>query len=127
MKYSLYGNEIDDLSNPYEAGLGWVVKPAKKDFMSKAKIISRKEKPERQLVGFKMLDKGIPRHGYPITTASGEILGIVTSGTHSPSLDEPIGIGYVTMPHAAEGSEIYIDIRGRKVKAKVCKTPFVPR
>jgi aminomethyltransferase len=127
MKYSLYGNEIDDLSNPYEAGLGWVVKPAKKDFLSKAKIVSRKEKPERQLIGFKMLDKGIPRHGYPITNANGEILGIVTSGTHSPTLDEPIGIGYVAMPHAAEGSEIYIDIRGRKVKAKVCKTPFVPR
>lgn len=127
MKYSLYGNEIDDVSNPYEAGLGWVIKPAKKDFMGKAKILSRKEKPENQLIGFKMLEKGIPRHGYPIVTADGQKLGIVTSGTHSPSLDEPIGIGYVSTPHASEGSEIYIDIRGRKVKAKVCKTPFVSR
>jgi aminomethyltransferase len=127
MKYSLYGNEIDDTTNPYEAGLGWVIKPAKKDFIGKATILTRKDKPERQLVGFKMLDKGIPRHGYPIVTMDGQNLGIVTSGTHSPSLDEPIGIGYVATPQAAEGSEIAIDIRGRKVKAKVCKTPFVSR
>jgi aminomethyltransferase len=127
MKYSLYGNEIDDQSNPYEAGLGWVVKP-EKDFMGRGPIVQAKEAGlKRQLVGFKMLDKGIPRHGYPLVDAQGTSIGVVTSGTHSPTLDEPIGIGYVDMRHAAQGSEIYVDIRGRKVKAKVCPTPFVQK
>jgi aminomethyltransferase len=127
MKYSLYGNEIDDHSNPYEAGLGWVVKP-EKDFIGRTPIIKLKESGlKRKLVGFKMLDKGIPRHGYGIVDAQGTSLGIVTSGTHSPSLDEPVGIGYVEVRHAALGSEIYIDIRGRKVKAQVAPTPFVQK
>ncbi len=128
VKYSLYGHEIDDTTNPYEAGLGWVIKPAKKDFLGKAKIVGLKEKGlNRSLVGFKMLEKGIPRQGYTLFSSSGEQIGSVTSGTHSPSLDEPVGIGYVSLPHSAEGSEILVDIRGRKVKAKVCKTPFVSR
>jgi aminomethyltransferase len=128
VKYSLYGHEIDDTTNPYEAGLGWVIKPAKKDFLGKAKILSVKEKGlTRALVGFKMLEKGIPRQGYSLHSVNGETIGMVTSGTHSPSLDEPIGIGYVTLPHSAENQEILVDIRGRKVKAKVCKTPFVSR
>lgn len=127
MKYSLYGNEIDDQSNPYEAGLGWVVKP-EKDFMARSIIVKAKEQGlKRQLVGFKMLDKGIPRHGYALVDAQGASLGVVTSGTHSPTLDEPIGIGYVDIRHAAIGSEIYVDIRGRKVKAKVVPTPFVQK
>lgn len=126
MKYSLYGHEIDDHSNPYEAGLGWVIKPAKKDFMNKAMIVARKEQGlQRQLVGFKMLEKGIPRQGYALFGFDNVEMGKVTSGTHSPSLDEPIGIGYVATQHAAEGTEILVDIRGRKVKAVVCKTPFV--
>jgi aminomethyltransferase len=127
MKYSLYGNEIDDQSNPYEAGLGWVVKP-EKDFIGRTPIVTVKESGlKRKLVGFKMLDKGIPRHGYPIVDAEGGALGIVTSGTHSPTLDEPVGIGYVETRHTAQGSEIYVDIRGRKVKAKVVPTPFVQK
>lgn len=128
MKYSLYGHEIDDTSNPYEAGLGWVMKPAKKDFMGKAKIVAVKEKGlAKGLVGFKMQDKGIPRQGYTLHDAQGMNIGIVTSGTHSPSLDEPIGIAFIATPYVAEGSEFFVDIRGRKVKAKVCKTPFVSR
>jgi aminomethyltransferase len=128
MKYSLYGHEIDDTTNPYESALGWVIKPAKKDFMGKDKILAYKEKGLKQsLVGFKMLEKGIPRQGYQLFSPQGTAIGIVTSGTHSPTLDEPIGIGYVATPYVAEGSEILVNIRGRKVKAKVCKTPFVSR
>lgn len=127
-KFSLYGHEIDDTLNPYEAGLGWAIKPAKKDFIGKDKIVGKKEKGlENKLVGFKMLEKGIPRQGYALYSGNNEQIGIVTSGTHSPTLDEPIGIGYVTLPHAAEESEIFVDIRGRKVKAKVCKTPFIAK
>ncbi len=128
MKYSLYGHEIDDTTNPYESQLGWVVKPVKKDFIGKSLILGVKEKGlQRQLIGFKMIDKGIPRQGYEVWSKEGEKIGHVTSGTHSPSLDEPIGIGFVTTPYVAEDSEIFIDIRGRKVKAKVCKTPFISR
>jgi aminomethyltransferase len=128
MKYSLYGNEIDDTTNPYEAGLGWVIKPEKKDFVGKAQILGKKTAGlTHKLVGFKMLDKGIPRHHYPLFSFDNIEIGKVTSGTHSPTLDEPIGIGYVAVGQSAEGSEIYVDIRGRKVKAKVCKTPFISK
>jgi aminomethyltransferase len=128
MKYSLYGHEIDDTTNPYEAGLGWVVKPAKKDFIGKSKILTGKEQGlQKALIGFKMLEKGIPRQGYFLFSTEGKEIGVVTSGTHSPTLDEPIGIGFVATPYVAEGTEISVDIRGRKVKAKVCKTPFVSR
>ncbi len=129
MKYSLYGHEIDDTSNPYEANLGWVVKPAKKDFIGKAKIISVKEQGlQKSLVGFQMLEKGIPRQGYGLFSADGlDQIGVVTSGTHSPTLDAPIGIGSLATPYVAEGTEISVDIRGRKAKAKVCKTPFISR
>ncbi len=124
-KYSLYGHEIDDTTNPYEAGLGWVIKPTQKDFMGKAAILGAKEKGlQKALVGFKMLEKGIPRQGYILFGFDNKEIGKVTSGTHSPSLDEPIGIGFVDRAYAAEGSEILVDIRGRKVKAQVCKTPF---
>jgi aminomethyltransferase len=126
MKYSLYGNEIDDTTNPYGAGLGWVIKPEKKDFLGKDKILGGKTAGlTHKLVGFKMLEKGIPRHHYPLFSFDNKEIGKVTSGTHSPTLDEPIGIGYVAAGQSAEGSEIYVDIRGRKVKAKVCKTPFI--
>ncbi len=126
MKYSLYGNEIDDTTNPYEAGLGWVIKADKKDFMGKAQIVGKKTAGlTHKLVGFKMIDKGIPRHHYVIFSAEGKEIGKVTSGTHSPTLDEPVGIGYVAIGQSAEGSEIFVDIRGRKVKAKICKTPFI--
>ena len=125
-KMSLYGHEIDDTSNPFEAKLGWAVKPAAKDFIGKAAMLKVKDAGlKKQLIGFKMLEKGIPRQGYSLFSFDNKEIGKVTSGTHSPSLDEPIGIGYVASEFAAEGTEFAVDIRGRKVKAKVCKTPFV--
>lgn len=128
MKYSLYGHEIDDTTNPYAAGLGWVIKPSAKNFISKEKILSEKEKGlSQKLIGFKMLEKGIPRQGYPIFSFDNRESGKVTSGTHSPTLDEPIGIAYVSTELSNDGTEFYVDIRGRKVKAKVCKTPFVTK
>ncbi len=126
MKYSLYGHEIDDTTNPYEAGLGWAIKPAAKDFMSKTLIVSVKENGlKKKLIGFKMKDRGIPRQGYEIKTADGQKIGWVTSGTHSPTLDEPIGIAYVETSKSGENSEFFVDIRGKLVKACVVKTPFV--
>ena len=126
MKYSLYGHEIDDVLNPYAAGLGWVIKPAAKDFVGKAKILAAKEKGlTHQLVGFQLLEKGIPRQGYELFSTSGAPIGKVTSGTHSPSLDIGIGIAYVAAPCASVGTQILVDIRGRKIKAQVCSTPFV--
>ena len=126
MKYSLYGHEIDDHSNPYEATLGWAMKPNAKDFMGKSLILKVKEQGlKRKLIGFKMLERGIPRQGYEIKKQTGEKIGVVTSGTHSPTLDEPIGIAYVEPSFAAEGSNFFVDIRGKLVKAHVVKTPFV--
>jgi aminomethyltransferase len=128
MKYSLYGHEINDELNPFAAGLGWVIKPSKKDFMGKSIIVGGKEKGLKQiLVGFKPLEKGIPRQGYLMFDANGAEIGKVTSGTVSPTLDEPIGIAYIASQYATEGSEIFVDIRGRKVKSKVCKTPFISK
>lgn len=126
MKYSLYGHEIDDSTNPYEAGLGWVVKPNAKDFMGKMPMLAGREKGlARKLIGFKLKDKGIPRQGYKVGAKPNEAMGIVTSGTLSPTLDEAIGIAYVASPYAANGSSILVDIRGRWVPAEVCETPFV--
>lgn len=128
VKYSLYGHEIDDTTNPYEAGLGWVIKPQIKDFMGKSKILAGKEQGlKRKLIGYKTLERGIPRQGYEIKTSAGKAIGITTSGTHSPTLDEPIGIAYVETAHSTEGTEIFVDIRGKLVKAVVVKTPFVVR
>lgn len=126
MKYSLYSHEINDTTNPYSAGLGWVIKPQQKDFINRSGILAAKEKGLKQsLVGFKMLDRGIPRADYILFSFDNKEIGKVTSGTHSPTLDEPIGIAYISTDLSKEGSEFFVDIRGRKVKAKVCKTPFV--
>lgn len=128
MKYSLYGHEIDDTTNAYEAGLGWAIKPQAKDFLGKGPLLQVKEQGlRRKLVGFLMEDKGIPRQGYKILEESGREVGWVTSGTHSPSKDEPIGIAYVETALAQEGGTIYVDIRGRKTKARICPTPFLKR
>ncbi len=126
MKFSLYGHEIDDTTNPYEATLGWAIKPNAKDFLGKEIILKGKEGGlKRKLVGFKMLERGIPRQGYEIKKQDGEKIGVVTSGTHSPTLDEPIGIAYVETSVSTEGSNFFVDIRGKLVKACVVKTPFV--
>lgn len=125
MGYCLYGNEIDDTTSPLEAGLGWITRLSK-DFIGKEPIQKQKENGfTRKLVGFEMIDKGIPRHGYEIVTDTGEVLGHVTSGTQSPSLKKAIGMGYVRSSHAPLGSDIYILIRGTRVKATVVKIPFV--
>jgi aminomethyltransferase len=124
MGFCLYGNDIDDTTSPLEAGLGWITKFAK-DFTARG--ILEKQKADglkNKLVGFEMVDKGIPRHHYKIQNESGEEIGYVTSGTQSPSLGKAIGMGYVTKENAAEGTEINIMIRDKAIKAKVVKVPF---
>jgi aminomethyltransferase len=124
MGFCLYGNDIDDATSPLEAGLGWVTKFSK-DFVNSEALKQQKEKgTTRKLVGFEMIDRGIPRHDYPIVDADGNTIGKVTSGTQSPSLQKAIGMGYVDNAFAREGTEIYISIRDNKIKAKVVKPPF---
>ena len=127
MKYALYGNDIDENRNPYEAGLGWVVKLAKGDFIGKAALEKVKaDKPAQKLVGFKLEGRGIPRQGYEIAV-EGETVGVVTSGTHSPSLGEAIGVGYVPRSLSKAGSKFDVLVRGKPVPAVVVKTPFYKR
>ena len=124
MGFCLYGNDIDDTTSPLEAGLGWITKFTK-EFT--AKDILEKQKAEgikRKLVGFEMVDKGISRHNYEIKDVAGNKIGYVTSGTQSPSLQKAIGMGYVTVEHSAIGSEIFIAVRDKLLKAKVVKIPF---
>jgi aminomethyltransferase len=124
MGFCLYGNDIDDTTSPLEAGLGWITKFTK-DFTAKNILEQQKASGvSRKLVGFEMVDKGIPRHHYKIQEATGKEVGYVTSGTQAPSLGKAIGMGYVSKEHAAEGSEIYISIRDKAIKAKVVKMPF---
>jgi len=126
MGFCLYGNDIDDTTSPLEGGLGWITKFTK-EFTNSANIKAQKEAGvKRKLVGFKMIDKGIPRHDYPIKDAAGNVIGKVTSGTQSPMLSIGIGLGYVTSEHAAVGSEIFIEVRGKALKAVVSKMPLVP-
>ncbi|MBK9292937.1 MAG: glycine cleavage system aminomethyltransferase GcvT [Oligoflexia bacterium] len=126
MKYSLYGHEIDDTTNAFEAGLGWVVKMSKPDFIGRAALEASKKKGLKQkLIGFKMIDKGIPRAGYDLFSFDNVQIGRVTSGTMSPTLREPIGIGYLNLQNAEIGQEFFVQIRGRNCKAVVVKTPFV--
>ena len=125
--FCLYGNDIDDTTSPIEAGLGWITKFAEgKEFIDRAVLEKQKaEGVTRKLVGFKMVERGVPRHGYDIADAEGNIIGHVTSGTMSPTLKQGIGLGYVATSHTAAGSEIFIVIRDRKIKAEVVKFPFV--
>jgi aminomethyltransferase len=124
MGFCLYGNDIDDTTSPLEAGLGWITKFTKEftdsDFLKKQK----EEGVKRKLVAFEMVDRGIPRHDYPIVDANGTVIGKVTSGTMSPSMKLGIGLGYVTIENAALESEIFIEIREKGIKAKVVKLPF---
>jgi len=124
MGYCLYGNDIDDATSPLEAGLGWITK-FNKEFT--AKRILEKQKTdgvEKKLVGFEMLEKGIPRHGYEIKDFSGTGIGVVTSGTQSPSLGKAIGMGYVRKAFASLDTAIYIKVRDKLLQAKVVKLPF---
>ncbi len=125
MGFCLYGNDIDDTTSPIEAGLGWITKFTK-EFVNSAQLKAQKEAGvKRKLVGFEMVDRGIPRHDHPIVDADGTVIGKVTSGTQSPSLNKAIGMGYVPVEMAAEGTELLIDVRGRHLKAKVVKPPFL--
>jgi aminomethyltransferase len=124
MGFCLYGNDIDDATSPLEAGLGWVTKFSKEFTNSAALQQQKQEGTKQKLVGFEMIDRGIPRHDYEIVDADGNNIGRVTSGTQSPSLQKAIGMGYVKNEFAKEGSEIFINIRDNKVKAQVVKPPF---
>lgn len=124
MGYCLYGNDIDDTTSPIEAGLGWVTK-FNKEFPSRSIFEQQKtEGVKRRLVGFEMIDKGIPRHDYEIKDAGGNIIGKVTSGTQSPSFGKAIGMGYVETGHSNIDSEIFISVRDKLLKARVVKLPF---
>lgn len=127
VKYCLYGNDIDQTTNPLEAGLGWITRLDKGDFIGRDAIQNIKEQGiQRKLVGFELEGKAIPRHGYMIFNEQQEI-GIVTSGIFSPILQKPIGLGYVSNEYSKVDSELNIDIRGRSFPARVVKTPFYKR
>lgn len=126
MGFCLYGNDIDDTTSPIEAGLGWITKfTDSKNHIDKEIHLNHKQNGvSRKLVGFEMIDKGIPRHEYEICDADGNHIGVVTSGTQGPSVGKAIGMGYVTPNHTKTGSEIFINIRGKLLKAIVVKLPF---
>jgi len=124
MGFCLYGNDIDDSTSPLEAGLGWITKFTK-DFTAKDILEAQKAQgAERKLVGFEMIDKGIPRHGYEIKNYRGELIGAVTSGTQSPSLSKAIGLGYVRTAYATPDTEIFIKVREKLLQARIVKVPF---
>jgi aminomethyltransferase len=125
-KMALYGNDIDDTVTPWEADLGWIVKMKKGDFVGRDALVAQKaEGIRRKLVGFEMVDRGIARHGYPAKAPHGE--GVVTSGTHSPTLGKPIGLAMLPVDDTAVGTEFDAEIRGRAAKARVAPTPFYKR
>lgn len=124
MGFCLYGNDIDDTTSPLEAGLGWVTKFSK-DFVNSEALKQQKEQGiSKKLIGFEMMERGIPRHDYEIVDQNGNTIGKVTSGTQSPSLQKAVGLGYVESAFAKDGTEIYIKIRDQKIKAKIVKPPF---
>ncbi|HSC88558.1 MAG TPA: glycine cleavage T C-terminal barrel domain-containing protein, partial [Polyangiaceae bacterium] len=127
-RLSLYGNEIDETTNPLEAGLAWTVKLQKGDFLGKAALIEQRERGlSRRIVGFEMLDRGSARHGYPFVDASGTAIGVCTSGGPSPTLGKAIGLGYLPIGLSDVGSEFLVDCRGKNLRAVVVPTPFYRR
>lgn len=124
MGFCLYGNDIDDTTSPIEAGLGWVTKFTK-DFINSSAIKEQKEKGvSKKLIGFEMIDKGIPRHDYKVVDAGGKEIGKVTSGTMAPSLGKAIGLAYVSAENSNLDTEIFVEIRNKQLKAKVVRPPF---
>lgn len=124
MGFCLYGNDIDETTSPIEAGLGWITKFTK-DFVNSEALKAQKESGvERKLVGFTLIDRGVPRHDYPICDAAGNKIGRVTSGTMSPSLGKAIGMGYVPADFSKPETEIFIEVRNKLLKAQVTKVPF---
>jgi aminomethyltransferase len=127
MGFCLYGHDIDQTTNPIEAGLGWITKVDKGDFIGRPAILKAKQEgARRKLVGFVMEDKAFPRQGYPLL-ASGGATGIVTSGTVSPTLERGIGMGYVSSPHAKPGTPLTVEIRSRRIPASVVPVPFIKK
>jgi aminomethyltransferase len=127
-RLSLYGNEIDETTNPLEAGLGWVVKMAKGDFIGRAALERIKAAGlSRKLIGFEMAGRGIARHGYPLLTKDGIKVGVCTSGSPGPTVNKNIGLGYLPAPMTEIGTEFTVDCRGRSIEAVVVKTPFYKR
>lgn len=124
MGYCLYGNDIDETTSPIEAGLSWITKFAKNFINAEALKKEKEQGPKRKLIGFELLERGVPRQGYEITDGNGTLIGHVTSGTMSPSLNKGIGLGYVPAESAKEGSQIYINIRKNSLPAIVVKPPF---
>ncbi|MFK7032497.1 glycine cleavage system aminomethyltransferase GcvT [Flavobacterium oreochromis] len=124
MGFCLYGNDINDTTSPLEAGLGWITK-FDKEFTNSSNFKKQKEEGvTRKLVGFELIERGIPRHDYEIVDANGNVIGVVTSGTQSPSLNKGIGMGYVPTALSTPDSEIFIRIRNKDIAAKVVKLPF---
>jgi aminomethyltransferase len=124
MGFCLYGNDIDDSTSPIEAGLGWITKFSKSFINSENLAAQKQNGVERKLVGFEMIERGIPRHDYEIVDITGTVIGKVTSGTQSPSLQKGIGMGYVKTSFSKVGTEIFIKIRDNIVLARVVKMPF---
>lgn len=122
--FCLYGNDIDDTTSPIEAGLGWITKFTK-EFIDSPLLKQQKEQGvARRLVGLELIDKGIARHGYPVTDAAGKPIGHVTSGTMSPSLKKAIAMAYVPTELSAPDSEVYVEVRGKLLRAQVVRMPF---
>lgn len=127
MKFALYGNDIDETTNPLEAGLGWIVKLKKGDFVGRESLLAQQQQGlQRHLVGLEITGRGIARHGYPVL-ADGQQVGVVTSGTHSPSLGKPIAMAYVKSGLHTAGTPLQVEIRGRAIEAVVVPTPFYKR
>jgi aminomethyltransferase len=123
----LYGNDINDTTSPIEAGLGWITKFTKEFTNSKNLLAQKENGVAKKLVGFEMIDRGIPRHDYEICDAAGNNIGLVTSGTQSPTLQKGLGMGYVATAHSKTGTEIFIKVRDRLLKAIVVKVPFLKK
>jgi aminomethyltransferase len=127
-RLSLYGNDIDETTNPLEAGLGWVVKLDKGDFVGRDALVKVKASPlARKLVGFEVTGRGIARHGYPLRDLSGAEVGLCTSGSPGPTVGKNIGLGYLPSAMTAVGTKFYVDCRGKNVEAVVVPTPFYKR
>jgi aminomethyltransferase len=124
MGYCLYGNDIDDTTSPIEAGLVWITKFTKTFTNSEALELEKQQGPKRKLVAFELDERGIPRHGYDIVDEHGKVIGVVTSGTMSPSLNKGIGLGYVPTGKSEIGSKLFIQIRKNAIPATVVKLPF---
>jgi aminomethyltransferase len=125
MGFCLYGNDIDDTTSPLEAGLGWITKFSKSFTNATALADQKAVGLQRKLVGFEMIDKGIPRHGYAIKNQEGQSIGVVTSGTQSPSLNKAIGLGYINAAFTTLDTIVHIQVRDKQLKAKVVKVPFI--